>query len=95
MNPWQCPSCDTWLAPHISEHRCDPPSGAVPAVVTPITPSGGTSTSGTGGGGGSGAGPIVVTLHSTIAVSGRDLARILQTKTLQRARGNNDPGRAA
>ena len=91
MNPWQCPSCLTWLAPHIAEHRCDPPSCAVPAVVTPITPSGGTSTA---GGGGGGAGPLVVTLHSNLSVSGRQLAKVIQAKTLQRAI-RNGPGRAA
>jgi hypothetical protein len=90
MTPWQCPSCLTWLAPHVGEHRCDPPSGAVPAVVTPITPSGSTST----GGGAGGAGPLVVTLHSNLRVSGRELAKVVQTKTLERAR-RNGPGRAA
>jgi hypothetical protein len=39
--PWQCPACSVWLAPHVNEHRCDP-GGAVPAK--------------TGGGGGA-AGP--------------------------------------
>ena len=39
--PWQCPACKTWLAPHVSEHRCEPPEGAVgakPAPPRPLTP---------------------------------------------------------
>jgi hypothetical protein len=35
--PWQCPACKTWLAPHVSEHRCDP-EGGVPAVPVPPAP---------------------------------------------------------
>jgi hypothetical protein len=34
---WICPRCQLVLAPHVNEHRCDPPA-------TPVT--------GTGGGGG-------------------------------------------
>jgi hypothetical protein len=34
--PWRCPSCLTWLAPHVSEHRCDPPESGV--TVTPFAP---------------------------------------------------------
>jgi len=38
--PWQCPACKTWLAPHVSEHRCDPEGGvgAVPVAPAPVTP---------------------------------------------------------
>jgi hypothetical protein len=40
---WICPRCQLVLAPHVNEHRCDPP-GPVPAVGT-----GGTGGGGTGG----------------------------------------------
>jgi hypothetical protein len=30
--PWKCPECSTWLAPHVSEHRCDPPTAGVTAL---------------------------------------------------------------
>jgi hypothetical protein len=38
--PWQCPACKTWIAPHVSEHRCDPEGGvpAVPAPPAPLSP---------------------------------------------------------
>lgn len=38
--PWQCPECRTWIAPHVDEHKCDPPSGgvAVRPVVAPYSP---------------------------------------------------------
>ena len=38
---WSCPECGLVLAPHVNEHRCDPPSGgvAVRPVVAPYSPS--------------------------------------------------------
>jgi hypothetical protein len=38
--PWQCPACRTWLAPHVSEHRCEPGDGvgAKPVSPAPVTP---------------------------------------------------------
>ena len=40
--PWRCPECRTWIAPHVNEHRCDPPSGgvAVRPVIAPYSPPG-------------------------------------------------------
>ena len=66
---WKCGDCGLVLAPHVNEHRCDPPSGgvAVRPVVAPYTPSTGVTL---GGGGG---GTFVVTggtYASTIAASG-------------------------
>jgi len=29
---WKCPECSLVLAPHITEHRCDPPTAGVTAV---------------------------------------------------------------
>ena len=64
---WRCPECHVILAPHVSEHRCDPPDAAVPAATPapPYSPSAGTAvwpstgtavytTTGSGGAGGSG-----------------------------------------
>jgi hypothetical protein len=31
--PWQCPSCETWMAPGITEHRCEG-DGGVPAITS-------------------------------------------------------------
>jgi hypothetical protein len=44
--PWKCPECGLILAPHVSEHRCEPPEGGVSArpVVAPYSPSTGTHT---------------------------------------------------
>jgi hypothetical protein len=44
--PWQCPACKTWLAPHVSEHRCDPEDGvgAKPVVPAPASPAPGALT---------------------------------------------------
>ncbi len=36
--PWRCPDCRAWIAPHVTEHRCDPPEGGV--KVTSIDPPG-------------------------------------------------------
>jgi hypothetical protein len=72
--PWQCPQCSTWLAPYVSEHRCDPPSAGVaaPLPVTPCGPSAGlgialtpgstySTTIWSGGGGGGFQGDVPVT----------------------------------
>ena len=39
---WQCPACQAWQAPHVDQHRCDPPSGgvAVRPVVAPLLAAG-------------------------------------------------------
>lgn len=36
---WECPRCSLVLAPHVAEHRCDPPgvTAAAPQPV-PFTP---------------------------------------------------------
>ena len=36
--PWKCPECRAWVAPHVTEHRCDPPAAMV--SVTSISPPG-------------------------------------------------------
>jgi hypothetical protein len=41
--PWKCPECGSWLAPTVSEHRCDGDQGSAGATVTPILPTGGGS----------------------------------------------------
>ena len=39
--PWKCPDCGTWLAPRVSEHRCDPPQGGTAATrIFPPGPAG-------------------------------------------------------
>ena len=43
--PWQCPSCLTWIAPHVPEHRCDPPQSGVTAVPLAPGPAGSTGMS--------------------------------------------------
>ena len=50
--PWQCPACKTWLAPHVSEHRCDPEGGVGTKPVSPVpsSPSTAVYTWPTGGG---------------------------------------------
>ena len=49
---WKCGDCGLVLAPHVNEHRCDPPSGgvAVRPVVAPYSPSTGGSTRPAGSG---------------------------------------------
>jgi hypothetical protein len=43
---WSCPECGLILAPHVNEHRCDPPEAGVSVrpVVAPHSPSTGTYT---------------------------------------------------
>jgi hypothetical protein len=42
---WKCPDCGLILAPHVNEHRCDPPGGvSVRPVVAPYGPGGGGGT---------------------------------------------------
>jgi hypothetical protein len=50
--PWKCPDCSVWVAPHVSEHRCEPPEAGVSVrpVVAPYSPSTGTYTWPTGSG---------------------------------------------
>jgi hypothetical protein len=88
--PWQCPACSAWLAPHVSEHRCDPPDSGVTAA--PFTPS--------GTGGTSGAlmppGTTITVTASGSAVSERALLGRLQRMQLDQAHRNwSGPGRAA
>ncbi len=42
--PWQCPACFAWIAPHVTEHRCDG-GGGVSAKVPddPVGPTGSVS----------------------------------------------------
>jgi len=76
--PWQCPSCLTWLAPHVTEHRCDPPPASV--SVTSIEPpgTGGTFSSVTFP-----AGTITVNVSGGVT-SERDLLRALQKQAANR-----------
>lgn len=30
---WRCPACSLVLAPHVAEHRCNPPASGVATVV--------------------------------------------------------------
>jgi hypothetical protein len=41
IEPWRCPSCETWMAPGITEHRCEG-DGGVPAKTStsPAGPAG-------------------------------------------------------
>ena len=43
--PWKCPECGVILAPHVSEHRCDPPAAGVTALPFTGGPAGSTGTS--------------------------------------------------
>lgn len=36
MNPWRCPACGVWNAPHVSNHRCDPPAMGVGSTNDPV-----------------------------------------------------------
>ena len=86
--PWKCPACGTWLAPHVSEHRCDPPAAAV--RVTSIDPPG------SGGSFSAATLPGTVTtvnVHGSV-VSEQDLARTIQS-TLRRHAGSNWQRRVA
>lgn len=90
--PWKCPDCGTWLAPHISEHRCDPPTASVISQISPPGPAGSTGTSISTA---TLPGTVTVTVAGS-AVSQRDLAGHVQSMMLQRASQNwTLPGRAA
>ncbi len=83
--PWRCPDCLAWLAPHVSEHRCEPPSAAVPAQPVTVPPSGGISVS---------AYPpeTVITVNvSGSAVSERDLADAIERQRLRAQSLNMGP----
>lgn len=41
--PWQCPACMTWIRADVTEHRCNPGEGGVPAAVIQPAPMGGGS----------------------------------------------------
>jgi hypothetical protein len=34
--PWRCPDCLTWIAPHATEHRCDPDGGSEVTSIAPV-----------------------------------------------------------
>lgn len=38
LAPWQCPQCFSWMAPAVSEHRCDQGSAGSPARLIPVAP---------------------------------------------------------
>ena len=79
--PWQCPSCSAWLAPHVTEHHCEPPETGVTAIPFAPGPVGSTGTS-----------INTATLPGTItvnvsgsAVSEQDLVRTIQKSLLKNA----------
>jgi hypothetical protein len=83
--PWQCPSCSAWLAPHVSEHRCDPPAAGV-TVTYPGT---------SGPAGSTGMSISTATLPGTVTVSvtgpvinEQELARTVQNGMLRLAANN-------
>jgi hypothetical protein len=89
--PWRCPECRAWIAPHVSEHRCDPPQAGVTAI--PFTPGPADST---------GTSISVATLPGTVTVSmpgsvvKQELLRIVQDGMLKSAASNwTLPRRAA
>ena len=95
--PWKCPDCSAWIAPHVSEHRCDPPQAGVTAVPSVPGPAGSTGTS-----------ISAATLPGTVvtynvtgsAVSEQELARTVQNGILRLAVNNasgrwGSPGQAA
>lgn len=69
--PWQCPSCKTWMAPGITEHRCEGDGGvpAVPVIGPTFGPSTTTSSTATE--------VTHIHVHGS-AVSERDLMRAVQ-----------------
>lgn len=88
--PWQCPACSAWIAPHVTEHRCEPPGAMV--KVTSIDPPG----SGTTSSSASFPPGTVVTYNVTGSVTTeRDLLDRLQSLQLKRANRNWRGGFAA
>ena len=95
--PWKCPDCGTWLAPRVTEHRCDPPQGGTAATrIFPPGPAGSTGMSIS-----TATLPGTVTVNVTgSTVSEQELARTVQ-KGLLRLSANDArsgwglPGRAA
>jgi hypothetical protein len=93
---WSCPQCGLVLAPHVNEHRCDPPEAgtvALPYIGDP--PGSGSMSISTA------TLPGTVTVNVTgSAVSADDMARRVQGALLRQARMNRQaglqlPGRAA
>ena len=90
--PWQCPACRTWLAPHVTEHRCDPPQAGVTALPYVTGPAGSTGTS-----------ISTATLPGTVTtvnvsaspVTGREVLDYLQRHYLEQSSRNWNTGRAA
>ena len=88
--PWKCPECRAWVAPHVTEHRCDPPAAVIsvtsidpPGLPGPASMSISTATL-----------PGTVTVN--VATSGADVARAIQRTVLEQAASNwTLPGRAA
>lgn len=79
--PWKCPDCSAWIAPHVTEHRCEPPDAMV--NVTSIDPPRAPGTV-------SAAIPLPPGTVVTCNVSGsvtseRDLLDHLQARMLERA----------
>ncbi len=93
--PWRCPDCLAWLAPHVTEHRCDPPEGVI--KVTSIDPSGPLPLTFTGSGVNTTTLPGTITVNVQGSVtSENELADIIQRKLLQRAQANwSGPRRTA
>ena len=95
---WSCPECGLVLAPHVTEHRCDPPSaGSGGVTVTPWAPSSGSGgiscSSDTGG--------RVVSINAAGRVaSTQELVEALNREQLARSANNYRgtwglPGRTA
>ena len=94
--PWKCPSCEAWLAPHVTEHRCQPPESGVTALPYIGDPPGSTSTC-----------VSTATLPGTVTynlsgsvISEQELVRTIQKSLLRNASRNwrsgpQFPGRAA
>ena len=76
--PWQCPSCKLWLAPYVTEHRCDPPAGGITVTPLPSGPSGWTGTSVS-----TAPGTITVNVSGT-AMSEREVTAAIQRQLLRR-----------
>lgn len=94
---WDCPRCGLVLAPHVNEHRCDPPAAGV--TVAPCAPAGpgGTSVSAAPeityhvGGGSSGSGGTVTSISGGTLTS-QELAGHVQGAMLRQQHAGRGPG---
>jgi S1-C subfamily serine protease len=94
--PWRCPACLTWIAPHVPEHRCDPPGSGV-TVIYPGT-TGPASSAGISISTATLPGTVTVNVSGAGVTSAADLAGAVASQMLRRANSNWHsalPGRAA